>query len=920
MLKTKITPLALVLASISAPAYADLIISEYVEGSSNNKAIELYNNSGAELSLDGYNISLYSNGNGDLTSPNNTLDLTGSLAADSTYVIINAGSVDKLKEKADIEATVTYFNGDDALILTKDGKIVDSFGQLGVDPGSEWSAGGVSTKDKTLRRKLSISEGRTAARAEFDPSEQWLQFDRDDFSGLGFHGESNQPEPEPTPEPETPLECGAQKTLINDIQGEGNASPLVNTQVELEGIVTADFQADDQLKGFFVTSLEADIDNNPLTSEGVFVYFNSIDVNVGDHVRIKGIVEEYFDATQIGNVSQVTVCDTGLSTTPTTITLPVTQVSDLEAYEGMLVSLEQPLVVTNNYGLGRYGELELATERLYQGTQIALPGEAANAVESENVKKKILLDDGSTRQNRDPIAYPAPGLSAENTLRAGDTVNTVTGVLGYSFSNYRIHPTVTPQFIATNPRENAPELAPEADLRIASFNVLNYFNGDGQGGGFPTSRGADSEAELIRQQAKLVSAISAIQADVIGLMEIENDGFGEFSAIATLVNALNDADTANQYAYVDFGVDKVGTDAITTALIYRADKVEQVGTAAITTDAPFDYSNRAPIAQSFKSLSTDEVFTVAVTHLKSKGGCGSASGGNADQNDGQACWNEIRVAGANAFADWLATKPTGIDDEDIILIGDMNAYALEDPMRALADKGYKNVVAELDGDTLAYSYTFAGRLGSLDHAVATPSLLNKVVAATKWNINADEPISLDYNVEFKSNTQQASLYSADAYRASDHDPVIIDIKSAPAPIPTPDPQPPVLEPEQSFTIAENAKIGTVIGQLNFTDPDAEYTPVVKFIVSGHEAVTINEQGQLIIAAELDYKTERKITLMVQAQDSVGNLSAAQLVFINISEVPEDSIDSNEDQDNSSGSFAWLSLLALPFVISRRRKK
>jgi predicted extracellular nuclease len=236
-----------------------------------------------------------------------------------------------------------------------------------------------------------------------------------------------------------------------------------------------------------------------------------------------------------------------------------------------------------------------------------------------------------------------------------------------------------------------------------------------------------------------------MQADVIGLMEIENDGFGESSAVASLVNALNDADSQNQYAFVDFGVDKIGTDAITTALIYRANKVQQVGTAAITTDAPFDYSNRAPIAQSFKSLETEEVFTVAVAHLKSKGGCGSATGGNADQNDGQACWNEIRTAGANAFADWLNSKPTGVDDEDIILVGDMNAYAMEDPIRAFADKGLKNVVAELDGNTLGYSYSFSGRAGSLDHALVSPSLLNKVVSATDWHINADEPISLDYN-------------------------------------------------------------------------------------------------------------------------------------------------------------------------------
>ena len=907
MLKTKITPLALVLAGLSAPASADLIISEYIEGSSNNKAIELYNNADTEISLEGYVLGLYSNGS---SSVGNSIDLTGTLAANTTYIISNPGATADILDIADTTSTVTYYNGDDALVLTKDGVIVDSFGQVGVDPGSFWSDATAQTQNKTLRRKLSITSGRTDSTAEFLPSEEWEQFDIDTFDGLGSHA-GNGGGTEPEPDPIDPIVCAADKTLISTIQGEGNESPLVDTLVELEGIVTADFQGDDELKGFFVTSLAADEDTNPLTSEGVFVYFADTDVNVGDHVRVQGIVDEYFESTQISDVVQVAICGTGESINATEITLPLASQDDLEAFEGMLVTLDQELVVTNNFGLGRYGEVELATERLYQGTQVAMPGDAANAVEVENLTKKILVDDGSTVQNSDPTAYPTPGLSAENTLRTGDSVNSVTGALAYSFSTYRIHPTVAPQFIATNPREDAPELNPEADLRVASFNVLNYFNGDGQGAGFPTSRGADSLEELVRQEAKLVSAISAMQADVVGLMEIENDGFGEFSAIASLVNALNDADSANEYAFVDFNVNQVGTDAITTALIYRANKVEEVGSAAITTAAPFDFSNRTPIAQSFKSLESQEVFTVAVAHLKSKGGCGSASGANEDQNDGQACWNEIRTEGASAFADWLDSKPTGVDDEDIILVGDMNAYAMEDPIRKFDEKGYKNVVAELDGNTLAYSYSFSGRAGSLDHAVATESLLSKVVAAKDWHINADEPIVLDYNVEFKSEGHQSTLYSESAYRASDHDPVIVDIKSEV--VLTPEEQTPVVAPDQVFSIDENSAVGTVIGMLDYSDPNPEDSPVVKFIVSENDSVSINDQGQLIVAGEIDYEFENRITFTVQVEDSVGNVSKAEKVAVKVNNL-------RSDDDNDAGSLLWLSLLLAPLSIVRRFKK
>ncbi|MDO6837212.1 ExeM/NucH family extracellular endonuclease [Pseudoalteromonas carrageenovora] len=908
MFKTKITPLALVIASLSAPASADLIISEYIEGSSNNKAIELYNNADTELSLEGYTLGLYSNGS---SSVGNSIDLTGTLAANTTYIISNPSAATAILNIADTTSTVTYYNGDDALVLTKDGVVVDSFGQVGVDPGSEWSEGGVATANKTLRRKNSITTGRTNSTATFNPSDEWEQFDIDTFDGLGSHAGDGgtAPAPDPEPEPLEPLVCDADKTLISAVQGAGDASPLVDTVVEIEGIVTADFQGEDGLDGFFVTSLAADVDSDPMTSEGLFVYFTDTDVNVGDHVRVQGTVDEYYDSTQLADVTQIAVCGTGEVASATTISLPLDSQADLEAYEGMLVSLDQTLVVTNNYGLGRYGEVELATERLYQGTQIALPGDAANAVEAANLTKKILLDDGSTAQNSDPTAYPAAGLSAENTLRTGDTVNAVTGVVTYSFSTYRIHPTVTPQFIATNAREDAPEQSEEADLRIASFNVLNYFNGDGQGGGFPTSRGADSEEELVRQEAKLVSAISAMQADVVGLMEIENDGFGEFSAIASLVNALNDADTANNYAYVDFNVSQIGTDAITTALIYRADKVEEVGTAAITTDYPFDYSNRAPIAQSFKSLSTDEVFTVSVAHLKSKGSCGDDN--NDDLGDGQGCWNEIRTEAATAFSNWLDGKPTGVEDEDIILVGDMNAYAMEDPIRKFDEKGYKNVVAELDGDTLSYSYSFSGRAGSLDHALATESLLSKVVAANDWHINADEPIVLDYNLEYKSEGHQSTLYSESAYRASDHDPVIIDIKSEV--VLTPEEQTPVISPDQVFAIDENSPIGTVIGTLDFSDPNADESPVVKFIVSGNDSVSINNQGQLIVAKDIDYEFENRITLTVQAQDSAGNVSSAETVAVKVNNL-------RSDDDNDAGSLLWLTLLLAPLTVLRRFKK
>ena len=899
MIKTSLKPLALLVAAATAPAQANLIISEYVEGSSSNKAVELYNTSGAELSLDGYSISLYSNGNGDLASPNNTLALTGTLAANATYVIVNSRAVDELKAKANTESTITFFNGDDALVLTKDGTIVDSFGQLGVDPGSAWDEGGVTTANKTLRRKASISSGRTDATSAFNPSEQWEQFDQNDFSGIGAHGATDGGDGGDTPEPIKPLVCNDAYTTINAIQGNADESPLKDQVVIIEAVVTADLQTDDQLKGFFVQSLAKDVDTDVKTSEGIFVYYSELDVKVGDIVRLEGTVQEYYSATQIGNVTRAENCGTA-DISAAALTLPVAALDDLEAFEGMLVSIDQQLYVNNTYGLGRYGEVALGTERLYQGTQVALPGDAANAVEAQNKLKEILLDDGSTKQNLDP-KYPQNGLNAYNSLRLGDTVNSVTGVVGYSFNKYRIHPTVDLEFVNSNERTEAPELKGEGDLRIASFNVLNYFNGDGEGAGFPTPRGADNEEELQRQQAKLVSAITALNADIIGLMEVENDGFGELSAIDDLVAAIN-AESDSDYAFVNFNAEKIGTDDITTAIIYRKDVVEEAGTASFTTEAPFDYSNRPPIAQSFRKLDTNEEFTVAVAHLKSKGSCRSAEGDNADLGDGQGCWNAIRTEGANKFADWLMTYPTGNEDADIILVGDMNAYAMEDPIKAFADKGLANVMNHVDGDNFGYSYTFSGRLGSLDHAVASASLLKKVTDATDWHINADEPAVFDYNTEYKSDTQLASYYADHAYRSSDHDPVVIEIKTVDAR--------PVITTGQTFQIEENAEMDKEIGTLVFTDADADLSPVTKFMIEGTELVKINEQGKLMVAGELDYEANSVITFTVQAEDSAGNVSDKVEVTLNILDIDDTSpviaanqtfqIEENAEMDSEIG--------------------
>ena len=377
------------------------------------------------------------------------------------------------------------------------------------------------------------------------------------------------------------------------------------------------------------------------------------------------------------------------------------------------------------------------------------------------------------------------GLSASNTLRGGDTIAGMTGVAFYSFGEYMIEPVSSPSAIFThsNPRPAAPEDV-GGTLKVASFNVLNYFNGDGLGGGFPTSRGADTPAEFNRQRAKIITAVISLDADIIGLMEIENDGYGANSAIQDLVNGLNAIAGAGTYAFVDPGAAKIGDDEIAVGLLYKPAAVALAGSAAILdsgVDPNFiDTKNRPALAQTFMEKSSGEKLTVVVNHLKSKGSdCDSL--GDPDTGDGQGNCNLTRTSAMTAETSWLAGDPTGSNDPDFLIIGDLNSYAMEDPISAAKNAGYVDLLNYFQGEA-AYSYVFKGQWGYLDYGLANNRLLLQVVSAAAWHINADEPRALDYNEEYKSAAQIAAFYAPDAYRASDHDPVVINLKLGNTPV------------------------------------------------------------------------------------------------------------------------------------------
>lgn len=766
-------------ALASSHAAADLLISEYIEGSSYNKALEIYNGTGAPLDLADYAVQVYFNGS---ATAGADIALSGGLADGEVFVLAHSDATAAILAEADQTYGGGLFNGDDAVALVGPSGFVDVIGQIGVDPGSQWGDSATGTQNQSLLRNADTGAGRTDASGTFDPSLEWTSAGQDSFGDLGHHnGSGNDSGGD---DGGVALgQCGDPATLISSVQGTGAASPVAGERHEIEAVVVGDFQdTDTGLGGFFLQEEDSDQDGLDTSSEGLFVYDNGfgVDVNVGDLVRVGGQVTEYYDFTELNQVDGVSVCGSGHSVTAAQLSLPFASADHPERYEGMLAQFSQTLTVSDNYNLGRYGELGLSAGRLYTPTSIAEPGAAALAQQAANDRNRIRLDDGSTVQNPEPVPYPAPGLGADNSLRAGATVTGLRGVIGYGFGAYRVQPVETPQFAAANPRTASPALPGEGSLRVASFNVLNYFNGsgsfngDGNGGGFPTARGADTLEEFQRQRDKIIPAILGTGADIVGLMEIENDGYGSDSAIQDLVDGLNAAAGSQRYAFVAPDLAQLGTDRVAVGMIYRSDRVQPLGNAATLDGYPFDYGNRQPLLQSFTELASGESLAVVVNHLRSKGSCPNDGSLNDDQGDGQGCWNQIRIQAADALAEWIAADPADTGVERVLLLGDLNSYAKENPITTLKDAGYTDLLAQFGGSG-AYSYIYRGQAGYLDHALANAALAPLVTGAADWHINADEPRALDYNTEYKSQEQQDSLYSAGPYRASDHDPVVVEL-------------------------------------------------------------------------------------------------------------------------------------------------
>lgn len=717
----------------------------------------------------------------------------------------------------------------DGIALAQNGELIEFLSYEGTMTGGFGYAFGVTSTDIGVAEDSSTPVGYSLQRLE---DGTWAE------AAPETKGYATGAEPEEPP-------VDNEIVLISAIQGDGYASGMAGQTVTVSAVVTQITN-----NGFFVQEEDIDADGNALTSEGIFVYTGGGEaVEIGNLVEVTGAVEEYFGLTQIRANDVVVIEQAAMTPEYVDIYLTPTEALSLEQYEGMLVEVhsgtEDALTIIENYNLARFGEIVVSAGTQMQPTQLydAQTQQAEiEALNEANGNNRLIFEDNSTSQNPEQFTY-LPGGAGDNgngyldigddfgddgsTIRLGAEMDSAKGVINYAYGDYRLNVTETLELDpATN--EGAREDAPSdvgGTLQVASYNVLNYFTtidvtGAGTGpDGTLDPRGADSASEFERQSSKIVKGILGTGAEVLALQEIENNGFGEGSAIDTLVGQIN-AEGGTNFAYVNplaEGETHVGTDAIMTGIIYNADEVTLVhaeylvyeessadttyaiaGEIADTLGVKFDDfdRNRPSTAATFIDNATGEEFTVVSSHFKSKGDSGLAnvvdaakahiaSGGtditqeqldalladpNVDQGDGQGYWNAVRTDAAIELGNWITTDYNGTGATNVIMMGDMNAYAQEDPVQALGTD-FNDLVDEFIGQVQAYSYVFDGMQGSLDQGLADDELMAHVTGVTEWHINADEPGLIGYDDTFTD----SAFYNDGVYGSSDHDPLIVGL-------------------------------------------------------------------------------------------------------------------------------------------------
>lgn len=813
-----VTPLAVLPAQANTAGTSVVINELYLNGGSAgatylNKFVELYNPTAANISLTGMSLQ-YRMATG-TASPTSVAVLTGVIPAGGTYLVSggsNAANGALLPTPDQVETSLNFAAGGGQVFLANQ--------TTALTPATGDLTGAAGIIDMVGYGNANSYETLAAPKASVSLSINRTGGVDTDNNSVDFTTAA----PTPTPSgytPPPPTDLGLK--TIEEIQGTGDASPFVgNDTLTTKGIVTASYPTGG-FNGFYIQTPGSGgaIDMATHTeSDGLFVYSagtNSVNtVAVGEYVQVKGSISEYYGLTQITptTAASVTVLpDAAAPVTAATVAWPNTEVKR-ESLEGMLVAPQGDFTVSDTFGANQYGEILLAagTAPLLQPTEVAAPGVAAYAAAvAANTNMSVTLDDASTLNFLTAAnqSNPLPYISNDHPVRVGEAA-TFTSPMVFDFRNSKWKFQPTQQLTVANAAtvqtvsfDNSRQAAPRnvgGDLKLATFNVLNYFTTLGQdvpgctsyndrdGNPITTKscsvsngpRGAWDAASLQRQQDKIVAAITALGADVVGLEEIEastsvaTGGTDRDAALNTLVAALNAKAGSNVWSAVPSpAVVPATEDVIRTAFIYKNATAEPVGNSTILIgSAAFDNA-RDPLAQAFKVKGAPDAnkFLAIVNHFKSKGSAGPLPG-DADINDGQGASNASRVAQAHALVDFANTMSTSAGTDKVFLMGDFNSYTKEDPIKVLTDAGY----IDQGSKTGKYTYSYGGTVGSLDHVFAASTANQAVNDVDIWNVNSSESVALEYS---RYNYNALNFYQPDQYRASDHDPLIVGLNLTP---------------------------------------------------------------------------------------------------------------------------------------------
>ena len=964
--------------ALSMPTQADIFISEIIEGSSNNKAIEIANNGTDAVTLTGYTLTRSSNGGTSLEdlAASSSFDLSEvTIEAGDVYVIANTNANAAILAEADATTggSPVNFNGNDPIALFIDGVAHDVAGEFG---DVDWN------ENVTLIRTYDQTPS-----TEYDGSD-WQNLAQDDSSNLGTISEL-------TEEVEASAPAFDAEVTIMELQGDAEYSPYTDPEsfeftseeiFKVTGIVThiqSTSLGSDIPTGFFMQDASGDGDQS--TSDGIFVSYSAVSnlaLSEGDEVSVYGAVTESFSWTQL-NAEFVESTGNQQALTATileTIDSDEDFEQTLERYEGMFIELDtnSEMKITRTFGFDfdsfRNNMVVAHGDINRQPNQQNNPGSTAAIAQTENnALNRVFIETSTEAEDGIVPWYEDFGVdngtgTTTDYLRVGATVNGMQGFLGYSFSEFRLY--VDNQLTADNfdhegvDRSVAP-IIESGDLKIATFNVLNYFNSEVGGAENPngSNRGADNAEDLAVQTAKIVAALVALDADFVGLMEVENNGFSDNSAIVALVTALNaELDEDKQYTIAsDDDYDYIGTDAITNQAIYRANKLSldefdviempQQHAPEVTygssTESGDNYMRNA-VTPTFTVIGTNKQLTISVNHFKSKGSVcyeDVVTGEELDDDLQGSCEN-FRVSGAFQLANVLAEK-AGYT----MIVGDLNAYASEDPLLLLtnqdsAEEGYQLKAAaytyiggddvdlgeELHGaegeilsesynyiDTLAtheedgFSYSFNDEVGTLDYILVDSELSELVTDAAHWNINSAESNLFQYDYDFGD----VNIYN-DAYRSSDHDPAIVVLDFG-------------LEETLGETILLPSSPIDIPAQANTISTDGSFTVVVDLTKSTADSLAVGTNATVVISEQQTVRslagqtstqplTEEQIAqgwASVKVDDvSEGDITVTTYIGDELLETSNYSLTTEaEESDNdssggSTGLFTLLSLLGL----------